>query len=64
MKQRTQKAVTKKFSKTKTGKVIRRHTKQNHANSKESGAFRRKKRSDKKLTPADSANVSRALPKK
>ncbi len=62
MKQKTRKAVSKKFTITKTGKVFRRYTKQNHGNSKETGSFRRKKRRDIELNKTDSANVLRALP--
>jgi len=63
MKQKTPKAVAKKFTVTKKAKVLRRHTKQNHANSKETGAFRRKKRSDKALVGKDRENVLRVLPR-
>jgi ribosomal protein L35 len=62
MKQKTRKAVKKKFTLTKTGKVVRRHTKQNHGNAKETGQLRRKKRSDKIVKDVDKANVLRALP--
>lgn len=62
MKRKTQKAVSKKFTVTKNGKIIRRSTKQNHGNSKETGDVRRKKRSDKLLTSSDRSNVLRALP--
>jgi len=62
MKQKTRKAVKKKFTVTKGDKVVRRYTKQNHGNSKETGQLRRKKRSDRLVKDADKANVLRALP--
>ncbi|QQS61283.1 MAG: 50S ribosomal protein L35 [Candidatus Moraniibacteriota bacterium] len=61
MKLKTRKSVSKKFSVTKTGKVKRQFSKQNHANSKETGAFGRKKKRAQFLKGADRANVLRAL---
>jgi len=62
MKQKTRKAVAKKFHVTKGGKVMRRYTKQNHGNSKETGTFRRKKRQDQSLNKTDAENVLKSLP--
>lgn len=62
MKQKTRKAVAKKVTISKSGKVIRRSTGQNHYNTKETGAEKRSKRKDQELTKKDSKNVLRALP--
>lgn len=61
-KMKTKKAVAKKIRVTKKRKALRRHTSQNHYNSKETGKFRRGKRKDLRLFKADEKNVLAALP--
>lgn len=58
---KTNKAVSKKFKVTKKGKVLRKHNKQNHYNSRETGNFKRKKRRIVRLFKADEQNVIKAL---
>lgn len=60
-KMKTNKALTKKYSVSKTGKVTRRSTGQNHFNAKESGNKTRSKRSDKRLFKTDEKNILKAL---
>lgn len=60
-KQKTNKAVKKKVRVTGSGKLMRRHTKQNHYNSRQTGNFARKKRRDLSLFPADEKNLAAAL---
>lgn len=59
---KTKKSVIKKVKITKNGKVLRRATKQNHYNSKESGNFKRSKRKDSRMFAADEKNIIAALP--
>ncbi|OGI29245.1 MAG: hypothetical protein A2288_03085 [Candidatus Moranbacteria bacterium RIFOXYA12_FULL_44_15] len=59
---KTFKALSKKVKVTKNKKVLRRKTKQNHFNSKETGEQGRKKRKDVRLFKADEKNVLNALP--
>jgi len=54
---KTRKSVIKKVKITKNKKVIRRYTKQNHLNSKQTGKFKRLKRSDQRLFKTDEKNV-------
>lgn len=58
---KTKKALSKKVKVTKNGKVLRRHTKQNHYNSKQAGNFKRKKRRDVSVLGADALNMKKAL---
>ena len=58
---KTRKSVIKKVKITKNKKVIRRYTKQNHFNSKQTGKFKRFKRSDQRLFKTDEKNVLKAL---
>lgn len=44
MKLKTKKSITKRFKFTKSGKVLRRATGQDHYREKKTGAFRRKRR--------------------
>ncbi len=60
-KRKSNKALTKKIKVSKTGKVKRRSTGQNHFNAKESGNKTRSKRSDKRLFKTDEKNVKKAL---
>jgi len=54
---KTKKSVIKKVKITKNKKVIRRYTKQNHYNSKQTGKFKRFKRGDQRLFKTDEKNV-------
>ena len=58
---KTKKALSKKVKVTKNGKVLRRHTKQNHYNSKQTGSFKRHKRKDVSVFSADAKNMIKAL---
>jgi large subunit ribosomal protein L35 len=60
-KQKTNKALIKKIKVTKTGKVLRRKTGQNHFNSKDTGKTGRNKKKDLRLTRADEKNVLNAI---
>ena len=60
-KQKSKKALLKKVRLTKGKKVMRRYTKQNHYNSKQTGDLKRKKRKDVRLFKGDEKNVIRAL---
>jgi ribosomal protein L35 len=59
---KTRKSVSKKVRITKKKKVMRRYTKQNHFNSKQTGNFKRKKRRDIRLSKTDEKNTLKALP--
>ena len=59
---KTKKSVVKKVKITGKGKVLRRYTKQNHYNSRQTGKFKRKKRGDKPLFKTDAKNILKALP--
>jgi large subunit ribosomal protein L35 len=59
---KTRKSVSKKIRVTGRGKALRRYSKQNHFNSRETGKFKRFKRKEKRLFKADEANVLKALP--
>ncbi len=58
---KTNKALVKKVRLSKSGKVFRRSTGQNHFNAKEGGCVTRAKRSDKRLFKADEKNVQKAI---
>jgi len=62
MKQKTKKALVKKVKVTKNGKVIVRHSGQNHYNTRETGNFKRKKRRDIRLFRTDEKNIIKGLP--
>ncbi len=62
MKQKTKKSVAKKIKVTGSGKLMRRATKQNHYNTRETGSFKRSKRRDQSFFPADEKNVVKSLP--
>lgn len=62
MKLKTKKCVAKKVKVSGKGKIVRRHSGQNHYNSKESGKTRRNKRRAQGLTPKDEQNVLRGIP--
>lgn len=61
-KMKTKKSVSKKVKVTGTGKALRRHTKQNHYNSRQNGTFKRKKRKDLRAFKTDEKNLLRGLP--
>ncbi len=62
-KQKTNKAVSKKFKVTGSGKLLRRATGQNHYNSRDTGTSTRAKRLDAGIAiPAEEANLRKALP--
>lgn len=58
---KTNKALVKKVKVSKSGKVFRRSTGQNHFNAKEGGDVTRSKRNDKRLFKTDEKNVQKAL---
>lgn len=58
---KTYKALAKKVKVTKSGKVFRRSSGQNHFNSKDTGDETRTKRQDKRLSKSDEKNVLKAL---
>ncbi|MEA3323431.1 MAG: 50S ribosomal protein L35 [Patescibacteria group bacterium] len=60
-KRKSNKALMKKIKISKSGKVKRRSTGQNHFNAKESGNKTRAKRSDKRLFKTDEKNILKAL---
>ncbi|MEK7167083.1 MAG: 50S ribosomal protein L35 [Patescibacteria group bacterium] len=49
---KSQKSITKRLSKTKTGKILHRACGQDHFNAREKGKTTRGKRRDKTLSPA------------
>lgn len=59
---KTKKSVIKKIKVTKSGKVLKRHSGQNHYNTRETGNFKRKKRRDNRLFSADEKNILKSLP--
>lgn len=59
---KTRKSVSKKIKISKNRKAMRRYTKQNHFNSRQTGNFKRKKRRDIELFKADEKNVLKTLP--
>ena len=62
MKQKTKKSVIKKVKVTKKGKVLVRHSGQNHYNTRETGNFKRKKKRDIRLFKTDEKNIIKGLP--
>lgn len=62
MKQKTNKSLIKKVKITKNGKVLVRHSGQNHYNTRETGNFKRKKRRDIRLFKTDERNIIKGLP--
>jgi len=58
MKQKTHKAMVKRFTLKKSGKVLKRKAGQGHFNSRESGKTRRKKRRDIRMPKAMEKTVS------
>lgn len=59
---KTKKSLIKKVKVTKNGKVLVRHSGQNHYNTRETGNFKRKKRRSKRLFKTDEKNILKGLP--
>ncbi len=64
MKQKTHKALTKRFKLTKRGKVLKRKAGNDHFNSKESGKTRRNKRRDIRMPKSMEKAVANLLEKR
>lgn len=58
---KSNKALLKKVRVTAKKKVLRRYTKQNHFNSKQTGSFKRKKRSDVEIVGKEAHNILKAI---
>lgn len=58
---KSKKSLLKKIKVTGAKKVLRRYTKQNHFNSKQTGNFKRKKRSDVEIVGKEAKNILKAL---
>lgn len=59
---KTHKATVKRFSKTKTGKLMRRKAGQDHFNARETGNEKRNKRCDTTAHSADVKNLTNLMP--
>ncbi len=64
MKLKTHKALSKRVTITKTGKVIKRRAGQDHFNSKEPGKITRKKRRDQEFSSAHARAIKTLIPNK
>jgi len=60
-KMKSKKSLLKKVKVTGAKKVLRRYTKQNHFNCKQTGNFKRKKRSDVEIVGKDGKNILKAV---
>ncbi|MDX9913020.1 MAG: 50S ribosomal protein L35 [Candidatus Moranbacteria bacterium] len=60
-KMKSKKSLIKKVKVTAQKKVLRRYTKQNHFNCKQTGSFKRKKRSDVEIVGQEAKNILKAL---
>ena len=60
-KNKTIKAISKRFKTTKSGKVIKRKAGQDHLNAKERGKVTRQKRNDLNLNSASAKNIKKLL---
>lgn len=60
-KNKTIKAISKRFKTTKSGKVLKRKNGQNHYNAKETGKTTRQKRNDINLNSASAKNIKKLL---
>ncbi|HBI17011.1 MAG TPA: 50S ribosomal protein L35 [Candidatus Moranbacteria bacterium] len=60
-KMKSKKSLLKKIKVTAKKKVLRRYTKQNHFNSKQTGSFKRKKRSDVEIVGQEAKNILKAI---
>lgn len=61
MKLKTPKAISKRFTKTKNGKLLHRASGQDHFNSRESGTTTRRKRRDVTLAKGHAQNISKLI---
>lgn len=59
---KTHKATVKRFTKTKTNKLMRRKAGQDHFNARESGNTKRNKRRDTKVHSSDQKTLSTLMP--
>lgn len=59
---KTHKATAKRFKKTKTGKIIKRTSGQNHFNARESGKIGRNKKSDQVMSSTLNYIMTKNLP--
>lgn len=62
MKQKTHKAISKRVRVTKTGKLLKRTSGQDHFNSRESGKVTRNKRRDKQVPKTLEKNLKTFIP--
>lgn len=62
MKAKTHQAFAKRFTITKTGKVMKRHAGQDHFNARDPGKITRKKRRDHEFSKAHAKAVKALLP--
>ncbi|HEB01562.1 MAG TPA: 50S ribosomal protein L35 [Candidatus Portnoybacteria bacterium] len=62
MKLKTRKSVAKRFKITAKKKLLRRSSRQNHFNARDSGNKTRQKRRQKRISKADEKNIKRLLP--
>lgn len=60
-KMKSKKSLIKKVKVTAQKKVLRRYTKQNHFNCKQTGSFKRKKRSDVEIVGQEAKNILKAI---
>jgi ribosomal protein L35 len=60
-KMKSKKSLLKKIKVTAKNKILRRYTKQNHFNCKQTGSFKRKKRSDVEIVGQEAKNILKAL---
>lgn len=58
---KSKKSLLKKIKVTAGKKVLRRYTKQNHFNCKQTGSFKRKKRSDVEIVGQEAKNILKAI---
>ena len=58
---KTKKALQKRFSVTKKGKVVQRHAGQDHFNSRDSGKITRKKRRDHKHSESNTKTIKKYI---
>ncbi len=59
---KTRKSLSKRFKITKTKKVVKRGTGQDHFNARESGSQKRGKRLDRAVAEVDAKNIRKLLP--
>ncbi len=62
-KKKSNKALVKKIKVTGGGKLLRRYTKQNHFNSKQTGNLKRKKRKDVEIIGTERKNILKRIVK-